>query len=323
MAQFREGTAIDPFRLLGIKIDDEGKVTRSTRVPAVPPSESPTDDGVVSRDVTLDPSTGLSARIFIPVEDKKTTTLLPVVLYFHGGGFVIFKPSDIMYHAFCVGLARACGAIVVSVDYRRAPEHRLPAAYDDATLALRWLGGGAGGLGFEPDLTRVYVMGDSSGANIAYNVALRVHDNALDVAPVRVAGVVMVQPFFGGEQRMGSELRLERDRVLPLVTNDLLWSLALPEGSDRDHEFCNPLKRRAPSLSGFPATLVAVEGLDPMSDRQLEFVEWLRGNGVHVEVLNDPAGYHGAQLSDVAKAEALLHDVAQFISSCSPHLASL
>jgi len=331
MAQ--EAQEIDPSKLLGIRIDEQGKVTRSNRIPTVPPSctasgpENP-DDGVLSKDVTIDPLTGLTARIFLPQQqDADSVQRLPIVLSFHGGGFVLYRPSTILFHGTCHRTAKACNAIFVSVDYRLAPEDRLPAAYEDAVAAFRWLGSQALGIGvvdpwFESraDFSRVYLSGESSGANIAYNLSLRVFDEtgSLQVPPLRIAGMVFIQPFFGGIERTTSEVRLAHDKIVPLPVSDLLWRLALPEGAHRDHPFCNPLKEGRPSpevLQRFPATMVAVEGLDPLLDRQLEFVKMLREAGVHVELRNDPTGSHGVELYDMDKAEALCSDISTFISS--------
>lgn len=330
MAQ--EEQEIDPCRVLGIRIDEQGKVTRSDRIPTVTPSctssgpETP-DDGVLSKDVTIDATTGLIARIFLPQQqDADSIQRLPVVLSFHGGGFVLYRPSTILFHGSCHRTAKACNAIFVSVDYRLAPENRLPAAYEDAVAAFRWLRSQALGIGvvdpwFESraDFSRVYISGESSGANIAYNLALRVFEETggLHVAPLLIAGVVFIQPFFGGIERTTSEVRLARDKIVPLPVSDLLWRLSLPEGAHRDHPFCNPLKGERSALHRFPPTMVAVEGLDPLLDRQLEFVKMLREAGVRVELRNDPTGTHGVELLDMGKAEALCHDISTFISSSS------
>lgn len=341
MAQ--EAQEIDPCKLLGIRIDQQGKVTRSNRIPTVPPSctatgpETP-EDGVLSKDVTIDPPTGLTARIFLPQQqDADFVQRLPVVLSFHGGGFVMYRPSTILFHGSCHRAAKACNAIFISVDYRLAPEDRLPAAYENAVAALRWLRSQALGTGvLDPwlesraDFSRVFLSGESSGANIAYNLGLRVFDEtvALQVPPLRIAGVVLIQPFFGGIERTTSEVRRVDDKIVPLPVSDLLWRLALPDGADRDHPFCNPLKGSRPSpevLRRFPATMVAVEGLDPLLDRQLEFVKMLQEAGVHVEQRMDPTGSHGVELLDMAKAKALCRDISNFMSSSfvTPSTSSL
>lgn len=339
MAKEQEAQEIDPCRVLGIRIDEQGKVTRSNRIPTVPPSctangPETLDDGVLSKDVTIDPSTGLIARIFLPQQqDSDSVQRLPVVLSFHGGGFVLYRPSTILFHGSCHRTAKACNAIFVSVDYRLAPENRLPAAYEDAVAAFRWLQSQALGIGvIDPwlesrgNFSRVYISGESSGANIAYNLALRVFDETggLHVEPLRIAGVVLIQPFFGGIERTTSEVRLARDKIVPLPVSDMLWCLSLPEGAHRDHPFCNPLKGERPALHRFPATMVAVEGLDPLLDRQLEFVNMLREAGVRVELRYDPVGTHAVELFDMVKAEALGRDISTFISSssCTPTFTS-
>eukprot|EP01018_Ginkgo_biloba_P018794 Gb_26691 [translate_table: standard] len=136
--------------------------------------------------------------------------------------------------------------------------------------------------------------------------------------PLRIVGMVMTQPFFGGVERTESETRLAHDKIVPLAAADLLWSLALPEGADRDHEFCNPLKRPSPLVGRLPRSLVAVEGMDPLHDRGLEFVKMLKESGVEVVLRRDPTGFHGVQLFDMQKAKELCNDLRNFINSPPP-----
>uniref|UniRef100_A0A0D3HJZ2 Alpha/beta hydrolase fold-3 domain-containing protein n=1 Tax=Oryza barthii TaxID=65489 RepID=A0A0D3HJZ2_9ORYZ len=124
--------------------------------PRVPAFSSPCR-GVASRDVVLHPPTRLRARLFYPSaaaggkdERSPPPQPLPVIVFFHGGGFAFLSAASAAYDAACRRIARYASAAVLSVDYRRAPEHRCPAAYDDGIAALRYLddpknhGGGAG-----------------------------------------------------------------------------------------------------------------------------------------------------------------------------------
>ncbi|AQL01139.1 NAD(P)H dehydrogenase C1, partial [Zea mays] len=113
-----------------------------------------------------------SARVYLP---PGAAGKIPVVVYFHGGGFVVGSPARPGTHNYLNDLVARSGAIGVSVYYRLAPEHKLPAAYDDAWAALRWaatLGGGEDPWLLEhADLSRVFLAGCSAGANIAHNTA--------------------------------------------------------------------------------------------------------------------------------------------------------
>ncbi|CAL5407741.1 unnamed protein product [Camellia sinensis] len=83
-------------------------------------------------------------------------------------------------------------------------------------------------------------MGTSAGANIAYHAGLRATQFIGDLQPLKIKGLILHHPFFGGSDRVGSELGLIKDPVLTIPGTDLRWELSLPVGADRDHEYCNP-----------------------------------------------------------------------------------
>lgn len=218
-----------------------------------------------SKDVPLNPAHNTWLRLYLPhegdaaeEEEKEEEKLLPIILYFHGGGFVLFGADSAIYDSPCAAMAASVPALVVSLHYRLAPEHRLPAAYDDALDALLWLRSQpTAAAAPEPwiarrgDFSRCFVMGSSSGANMAYHAALRFA--ADDSETLTLRGLVLNQPYFGGAERTASEAASEDDFMLPLRANDMLWRLSLPPGADRDHEFCNPLAApRPPALRKLP-----------------------------------------------------------------------
>jgi acetyl esterase/lipase len=196
------------------------------------PRARPDRSGVRSGDVDIDASRGLWARVFTPAAAASSPPL-PVVVYFHGGGFALFTAASAPLDAMCARLCREVGAVVVSVNYRLAPEHRCPAAYDDGVDVLRFL---PAGLAVPVDLARCFLAGDSAGGNIAHHVAQRWTSAASSSSPVRLAGVVLIQPFFGGEERTESERPLKG--VAPVVNarrSDWSWRAFLPPGADRNH----------------------------------------------------------------------------------------
>ncbi|KAJ1268853.1 hypothetical protein BS78_07G165200 [Paspalum vaginatum] len=166
-----------------------GRVERLAPINPVPASVDAAT-GVASRDVTIDPATGLWARLYLPDLSARSGRRLPIALYFHGGGLVVGSAADAPEQAFLNRLAARAGALAVSVEYRLAPEHPVPASYDDAWAALRW----AATADADPwvrdhgDAARAFVLGFSAGWNVAHNLALR--------AGARVQGMALLHPFF-------------------------------------------------------------------------------------------------------------------------------
>ncbi|CAO2169401.1 unnamed protein product [Urochloa humidicola] len=185
-----------------------GRVERLLPVHPVPPSVDAAT-GVASKDVTIDAATGLWARLYLPDlsscaagadgEDTQRRRL-PIVLYFHGGGLVVGSAADAPEHAFVNRLAARAGALAVSVEYRLAPEHPVPACYDDAWAALLWATlTSSAAAGADPwirdhgDAARVSVLGFSAGGNVAHNLTLRA---GTEPGAARVEGMALVHPYF-------------------------------------------------------------------------------------------------------------------------------
>lgn len=113
-----------------------GKMDRLNE-PTVSPAGLDEATGVTSRDVVLDADTGVSVRLYLP-KLRELSEKLPVLVYFHGGAFLIGSADDATYHSYVNSLAASARVLVVSADYRLAPEHPLPTAYDDCWAALQW-----------------------------------------------------------------------------------------------------------------------------------------------------------------------------------------
>ncbi|XP_051118436.1 gibberellin receptor GID1B-like [Andrographis paniculata] len=259
-------------------------------------------DGVYSFDV-VDRATALVNRVYLPAAvgggaapkwggilslDKplSRTEIVPVIVFFHGGSFVHSSANSAIYDTFCRRVAGACAAAVVSVNYRRSPEHRYPCAYEDGWAALNWARTRPWLRSGPNSTVHVYLAGDSSGGNIAHHVAVRAADEGGGGDDV-VLGAILLHPLFGGQKRTESEKRLDGKFFVRVQDRDWYWRAFLPEGDDRDHPACNVFGPRGRDLEGldFPRTLVVVAGLDLLQDWQLGYVDGLRKSGHDVRLL--------------------------------------
>ncbi|CAL5200995.1 unnamed protein product [Lathyrus oleraceus] len=249
-------------------------------------------DGVTSSDVIVDPTRDLWFRLFIPSSNPISDGSLPVFVFFHGGGFALFSPASITYNAVCRLFCRSFSAIIVSVNYRLAPEHRYPSQYDDGLAILKFLDQNNNVLGKSADISKCFLSGDSAGGNLAHHVAVRVSLEKFQV--LKIIGLVSIQPFFGGEERTESEIRFNRVPIVSIDKTDWYWRMFLPDGSTRDHEAVNVSGPNAMDISNvdYPSTLLCVGGLDPLLDWQKRYYEWLIKSGKEVELIEYPNMIH-------------------------------
>jgi gibberellin receptor GID1 len=261
----------------------------------VPANANPVD-GVFSFDVIIDSSTSLLSRIYRPasVEEpqpnlaelqkpvaESSEEIVPVIIFFHGGSFAHSSCNSAIYDTLCRRLVGICKAVVVSVNYRRAPENRYPCAYDDGWSALKWVNSRSW-LQSKDSKVHVYLAGDSSGGNIVHNVSLRAVESEIGIL-----GNILLNPMFGGEERTMSEKRLDGKYFVTIQDRDWYWRAFLPGGEDRDHPACNPFGPKGKSLDGinFPKSLVVAASLDLIQDRQLAYVEGLKSAGQKVKLV--------------------------------------
>ncbi|KAK7377232.1 hypothetical protein VNO80_02654 [Phaseolus coccineus] len=236
-------------------------------------------NGYKSKDVIIDSSKPITGRIFLP-SFPTSSKKLPLLVYFHGGGFCIGSTTWLGYHIFLGDLCVTSQSIILSVDYRLAPEHRLPIAYEDCYTSLEWLSDevGSESLLQQADITRVFLSGDSAGGNIAHHVAVKaIQSNA---CPLRIKGLMPIHPYFGSEKRTVKEMVDES--IEDVTMNDMFWKLSIPEGLNRDYYGCNFEKH---DLSNsvwrkFPPTEVYVAGEDFLKERGVMYVEFLKKKGV-------------------------------------------
>ncbi|KAL6130152.1 hypothetical protein ACLB2K_068533 [Fragaria x ananassa] len=269
------------------------------------PSHEQFIEGVATRDVIIDKTSGHRVRIYLPErkpEDNKETKL-PVILHFHGGGFCFCEADWYMYYYIYSRIARAANAIVVSVYLRQAPEHRLPAQIDDGFNALLWLRSVAQAESYEPwlndhaDLNRVFLIGDSSGGNIVHEVAARA--GHADLGQFKLSGGILIEPGFVRETRSKSELEQPQSSFFNVDMADKLFSLSIPVGSNKDHPITCPMGSLAPPLDGLklPLMLVFVGGLDVFQDTEMEYYEAMKKANQDVQLLTIPGVGHAFYLA--------------------------
>ncbi|KAK8579395.1 hypothetical protein V6N13_142604 [Hibiscus sabdariffa] len=306
----------DPCKYLHITLNPDGTLTRS---PNAFPTTSP---DISSKDVPINPANSTWARIFLPKPPPLHPNKLPLLLYFHGGGFILGSPDLAMFHEFCSNVAAELPVLLVSAGYRLAPEHRLPAAYDDGMEALRWVKTVQDDwLRDHADFSNCFIMGSSAGGNMAYHVGLRAAQETDDLSPLKIKGLILHQPFFGGVQRTQSELIQVNDPFFPPCVSDLMWELCLPVGTDRDHTYCNPTAGKD-SFSvleemgrlGWRVLVTGCDG-DQMIDRQMELVKMMEKKGIKVEGRFGAGGFHGLEFVDSSKAKSLKLVLQNFILS--------
>ncbi|XP_043702738.1 probable carboxylesterase 15 [Telopea speciosissima] len=284
------------------------------------------DGSVIWKDVTFDPIHGLQLRLYKP-SSVITNTKLPVCYYIRGGGFCIGSRTFPPRQKYCISLASELQAIVVSIDYRLAPENRLPAAIDDAIAGVKWLQVQALSDNTDTwftdvaDFDRVFIVGDSSGGNIAHHLAVGLGAGSPAFAPVRVRGYVLLGPYFGGIERVKSELEGQEGNSWNLDVSDRCWKLSLPVGETRDHPLANPFGPASPSLEtvALDPILVVSGSYDILKTRIEDYKRRLKEWGKKIEYDEFEGVDHVFHLDnpDSEASKKMMEDIKRFITENS------
>jgi acetyl esterase len=229
------------------------------------------------------PAGPIPARIYTPSKLRNAGGFAPGLVFFHGGGWVI---GDLDTHdVVCRKLADEGQLIVISVDYRLAPEHKFPAAVDDAIAATTWIAGHAKELGI--DASRLVVGGDSAGGNLAAVVAI----SARDGNGPAITGQVLIYP--ATDFAMTHPSHREPETSILLTHSVIRWF--------RDH-YLNGISdigdwraspARATTFAGLPPAYVLTAGADPLRDEGDEYARRLKEAGVAVTYRTFPGQFHG------------------------------
>ena len=229
------------------------------------------------------PAGDIPARLYTPVQLRQADGLAPCLVFFHGGGWVI---GDLDSHdVVCRKLAHEAELIVISVDYRLAPEHKFPAAVEDAIEATQWIAANARQLGI--DASRLMVGGDSAGGNLAAVVAL----SARDGQGPAIAGQVLIYP--ATDFTMTHPSHREPETSILLTHTVIRWFRDHYFNSLADGEDWRASPARAKTLAGLPAAYVLTAGADPLRDEGHEYAERLKAAGVAVTFKTYPGQFHG------------------------------
>ncbi|XP_028071855.1 probable carboxylesterase 15 [Camellia sinensis] len=305
-----------------LKLYSDGSIVRSPIIDYQIPIN---DDGsVVWKDSLFDKNHGLYLRLFKPTTTTNPSSSsssssspnkkLPIVFYIHGGGFCLGSRSFANFHNTCHSLAFGLKAIVVSPDYRLAPEHRLPAAIEDVYGALKWVQDQAvcespdeWVCGDEVEFDNVFILGDSSGGNVAHHLAVRIRPGSEELKPVQIRGYVLLSPFFGGAVLTKSEEERACEEFWNLDMYDRFWRLSLPEGATKDHPLSNPFgpsKSLSLKDTALDPILVVVGGGEILRDRVEDYARRLKEFGKKIDYVEFEGKEHGFFTTKSSSEEA-------------------
>ncbi|KAJ4702821.1 Alpha/beta hydrolase-3 [Melia azedarach] len=256
----------------------DGHVKRLMGNDFVPASLDPKTN-VKSKDIVYSPQYNLSCRIYFSDSNNTIKQKLPLLVYFHGGGFISFNPFSDKYHEYLNTLVSEGKIIAVSVQYRRAPENPIPGAFEDSWTALEWIASHTKGKGPEDllntyaDFQKVILSGDSAGATIAHRMGIRQSQEKLD--GFNIDGISLHFPYFWGTKPVAGETTKGPERA----GVDDLWRIASPNTTGSDDPLINPVTDPKFSSLECSRVLVIVAEIDILKARGYYYIEKLKESG--------------------------------------------
>ncbi|KAG7646849.1 putative carboxylesterase 1 [Arabidopsis thaliana] len=300
------------------RIFKNGGIERLVPETFVPPSLNP-ENVVVSKDAVYSPEKNLSLRIYLPQNSVYETgeKKIPLLVYFHGGGFIMETAFSPIYHTFLTSAVSATDCIAVSVEYRRAPEHPIPTLYEDSWDAIQWIfthitrSGPEDWLNKHADFSKVFLAGDSAGANIAHHMAIRVDKEKLPPENFKISGMILFHPYFL------SKALIEEMEVEAMRYYERLWRIASPDsGNGVEDPWINVVGSDLTGL-GCRRVLVMVAGNDVLARGGWSYVAELEKSGWigKVKVMETKEEGHVFHLRDPdsENARRVLRNFAEFL----------
>jgi acetyl esterase len=279
-------------------VDALREAVRSSSIQLPPPAVTLAS---VSDRTIPGPASDIPVRIYAP----EGSGPFPLIVYFHGGGFVVgdLDTQDMIAR----GLSAGAESIVVSVDYRLAPEHKFPAAFEDGWAAVQWAAAHAAELG--GDAALMAVAGDSAGGVIASACALLAKQAG---APKLAAVLNWYGPGIHPIPEEGSAIEFADGPVLRMDDAHYFWEMFIKDESDYEDFRASPMK--ADGHDGLPATFIASAECDPIRDAVEAYGPLLEKAGVEVEVKRYPGMVHGfvSWLGFLPGAQAAMADACAF-----------
>ena len=229
--------------------------------------------------------TQIRLRIYQP---QASTARTPALLWMHGGGYIIGAPEQ--DDTYVVPFIQEMGMLVVSVDYRLAPDHPFPAPLEDCYAALLWLAAQAGTLGIDPH--RIAIGGDSAGAGLAAALAQLAHDRG----EIRPAFQLLVYPMLDDRTAARPEIDPDAHFVWNNASNRFGWEAYLNQPCGAETVPAGSVPARRADLAGLPPAWIGVGALDLFYDEDVAYARRLQEAGTPCELVTVPGAFHGFDL---------------------------
>lgn len=275
---------LESFSNFELKVEDLGAM-RAGMAQLAQPLTSTEPVHIVDDTIKGIDENDIRIRIYKPAQQD---SVLPVLLWIHGGGYIIGSIED--NDQLCLQIVEASNCVVVSLDYRLAPEYPYPAPLEDCYSALKWIADHASDL--QVDVTKIGVAGASAGGGLTAGLTLLARDRQYPA----ICFQMPLYPMINDRNDTPSTNEIKEGMVWNQKTNEFGWKCYLGDLHGKDHVPIYAAPARAEDYSNLPYTYTCVGQLDPFRDETLSYVTKLAQAGVDVEFHLYPGGYHGFEV---------------------------